>query len=156
MIFVTVGTQLPFPRLIQKMDALAGSLDEEIFAQTGPEPGDLKNLTPLTHLSPPEFAEKFTAARLIIAHAGIGTILSAKRYGKPVVLLPRKAALGEHRNDHQLATARQVERLSGVHIAWEADDLDALIAAPDLTAANQEMSSTHRALVTRLQTFIAQ
>lgn len=154
MIFVTVGTQLPFPRLIQKMDAIAGETDEEIFAQTGPEPGALSHLSPLNQLTPPEFADKFTSARLIVAHAGIGTILSAKRYGKPVVLLPRRADLGEHRNDHQLATARQVEKLTGVHIAWETDDLDALISKPALDPATEDMSPTHRALVDRLQEFI--
>jgi hypothetical protein len=34
-IFVTVGTQLPFDRLIEAIDAIAPSLNEPIFAQTG-------------------------------------------------------------------------------------------------------------------------
>lgn len=35
MIFVTVGTQLPFDRLIEMVDEAAPELDQEIFAQTG-------------------------------------------------------------------------------------------------------------------------
>lgn len=155
MIFITVGTQLPFPRLIQAMDALAPDLDEEVFAQAGPEPGETRHLDVLTHLAPAEFEAKFKAARVVVAHAGIGTILSAKRFAKPLILLPRKAALGEHRNDHQLATARQVEALPGVYIAWEADDLGPLLARNELVPANQDMSATHKALVDRLKSFVA-
>ena len=155
MIFITVGTQLPFPRLIQAMDVLAPDLGEEVFAQAGPEPGEVKNLDVLTHLAPAEFEAKFRAARVVVAHAGIGTILSAKRFGKPLVLLPRRADLGEHRNDHQLATARQVEKLPGVYIAWETGDLGPLLATRDLVPANQDMSATHKALVARLKSFVA-
>ena len=43
----------------------------------------------------------------IVAHAGMGTILTALEIGKPLLVMPRRAALGEHRNDHQLATARR-------------------------------------------------
>lgn len=92
---------------------------------------------------------------MIVAHAGIGTILSAKRWGKPLVILPRRHGLGEHRNDHQLATARQVESLPGIHVAWEAADLGPLLTLPDLTPASDAPSPSHAALIARLRTFIA-
>lgn len=155
MIFITVGTQLPFPRLIAHMDALAQHMDEDVFAQTGPDAIDTHHLTKLTHLTPPQFEDKFRAARVVVAHAGIGTILSAKRYGKPLILLPRRAGLGEHRNDHQLATAKAVETLPGIHVAWEVDALETLLAAPTLEPANETMSATHQALVSRLKDFIS-
>ena len=91
----------------------------------------------------------------MVAHAGIGTILSAKRWARPLVILPRRHALGEHRNDHQIATARQVETLPGIHVAWEAADLEALLARRDLTPANETPSPSHAALVARLRAFIA-
>ncbi len=155
MIFVTVGTQLPFPRLIRAMDALVPTLGEEILAQIGPEPVEVSHLDVLPQLTPAEFEAKFKAARVVVAHAGIGTILSAKRFGKPLILLPRKADLGEHRNDHQLATARQVETLPGVYIAWETEALGALLGQENLIPANQDMSETHKALVDRLKSFVA-
>ena len=37
--------------------------------------------------------------------------------------MPRRASLGEHRNDHQLATARQLEARAGLAVAWEAEAL---------------------------------
>ena len=116
MIFATVGTQLPFPRLIEALDRIAAESGAEIIAQTGPFDGAAPHLTCHGGLSPQEFEAHFTVARVVVAHAGIGTILSAKRYGKPLVLLPRRHALGEHRNDHQQATAKQVETLPGVYV----------------------------------------
>ena len=42
---------------------------------------------------------------LVVAHAGMGTVITAGEHGKPIVLLPRRAPLGEHNNDHQADTA---------------------------------------------------
>lgn len=155
MIFVTVGTQLPFPRLIDAMDALAPDLGEKIIAQIGPEPCVAQHLETHANLSPEAFGRLFTEARAIVAHAGIGTILSARRFGKPLILLPRRHALGEHRNDHQLATAGQVGALPGVHIAWEAGEIAPLLAAPDLAAASEAAHPNLDALIGRLSRFIA-
>lgn len=154
MIFATVGTQLPFPRLIDGLNGLAADLGEEIIAQTGPEPGDWPNLDVRPSLAPAEFTDLFTAARVVVAHAGVGTILSAKRFGKPLVLLPRRVALGEHRNDHQMATAKAVEPLPGLHIAWEVEDLSALLQEQDLACATDAPSPSHTALMARLKNFI--
>lgn len=90
----------------------------------------------------------------MVAHAGIGTILSAKRLGKPLVILPRRHALGEHRNDHQLATAREVAAQTGVYIAWETEDLAGLLARDDLVPATEVPSPSAGALIARLQGFI--
>lgn len=154
MIFVTVGTQLPFPRLIDAMDRIAGEQGERVVAQVGPEAGDWRRIEQCPTLAPAEFEALFAEARLIVAHAGIGTILSAKRIGKPLAVLPRRHALGEHRNDHQLATARAIEALPGVHVAWQAEDLPALVAARDLAPAADAESATHAALIARLKGFI--
>lgn len=155
MIFVTVGTQLPFPRLIDAMDALAPLLDEPVVAQVGPEPGGWSNIEQAPSLTPDQFEATFTDARIVVAHAGIGTILSAKRFGKPLVLAPRRHALGEHRNDHQLATAKAVEGLIGVHIAWEMAEIDELVRQTDLAAATDAPSATLSRLTDRLSQFIA-
>ncbi len=158
MIFATVGTQLPFPRLMAALDAIAATNDEEIIAQTGAftdtNPGPVKHLSLREHLTPDQFQDLFTSARIVVAHAGIGTILSAKHHGKPLVLLPRRHALGEHRNDHQLATAKQVERLPGIHIAWEETDLAGLLTGQDLSPADNSMSPSRAALLDRLRGFI--
>lgn len=154
MIFVTVGTQLPFERLLDAMDAIAADSREEIVAQTGSGQGRWSHLRSETQLHPDTFAEYFRAARIVVAHAGIGSILSAKRFGKPLVILPRRAALGEHRNDHQMATAKQVENIAGIHVAWEAEDIAALLATSDLPCASESASPSRTALIARLSGFI--
>lgn len=158
MIFVTVGTQLPFPRLIDAMDALAGDLDEPVIAQTcamrESDNARWSRLQALSQMPPDVFNARFSEARIVVAHAGIGTILSARRWGKPLVILPRRHARGEHRNDHQLATARQVARIEGIHVAWEAPELGPLIARPDLAASTQRESPEHARLLAHLRAFI--
>ena len=154
MIFVTVGTQLPFPRLISAMEALTAEMHEEVIAQTGPYEGVLAHMSGQENMIPEMFERNFTAARLVVAHAGVGSILSAKRYGKPLVVLPRRLAHDEHRNDHQLATAKAVEAVKGVHVAWQVADLGPLLARDDLEAASEDMSPSREALIGRLKGFI--
>lgn len=154
MIFATVGTQLPFPRLMGALDALQPELDEPIIAQVGRSKGHWPRLDIRPKLPPAEFDATFRAARVVVAHAGIGTILSARKMGKPLVLLPRRHALGEHRNDHQLATAHQVADLPGIHVAWEVSDLAGLLTDANLAAASPGQSPSHATLIDRIARFI--
>jgi UDP-N-acetylglucosamine transferase subunit ALG13 len=133
-IFVTVGTQLPFDRLVGAVDAWAADGDRDVFAQIGPSSLVPAHLQHARFVPPAECRERMRAADAIVAHAGMGTILSALELGKPLIVLPRRAALGEHRNEHQLATARRFAELGSVAVAFHEDELaarlDALTAAP--------------------------
>ena len=71
------------------------------------------------YLCATEYAGTLARARLIISHAGIETVISALRLGKPVVVMPRHATLGEHKNEHQLATAKRFEELQYIHVAHD-------------------------------------
>lgn len=154
MIFATVGTQLPFPRLIDALDALAPDLDEEIVAQVGPSDRTWANIRTHATLPPGEFQDLFRTARLVVAHAGIGSILSARQWQKPLVILPRRLTMGEHRNDHQIATARQVADLAGIHVAWQVEDIPGLLRDTTLPAPQPAQGHSHGALIGRLKTFI--
>jgi UDP-N-acetylglucosamine transferase subunit ALG13 len=55
-------------------------------------------------------------------------VITAGEHGKPIVLLPRLAAQGEHTNDHQLDTARWLRTRPGIHVADAEDALAARIA----------------------------
>lgn len=128
MILVTVGMQLGFDRLIRTMDAIAPSLDLPVVAQTGVSEFRPKNMEAHVRIAPDEFEALVSRSRVIISHAGIGSVLTAQRFKKPIVLLPRRASLGEHRNDHQLATARQLQSRSGILVAMDEIQLAAQIA----------------------------
>ena len=127
MIFLTVGTQLPFPRLVQAVDDWAGRHPEvEVVAQSGHGP-KAKNMTCHRFLSPEAFRETCMRADLIVSHAGTGTFLMAHQEDKPVLVMPRRAAFGEHRNDHQSATAAHFGGRRGVHVVHDAEDVGTAI-----------------------------
>lgn len=124
MIFVTVGTQLPFDRLVAAVDEWAGRRPgSEVFAQVGPTALAPRHIEYTEFISPAECRERMLSASGIVAHAGMGTILSALELGIPLLVMPRRAALGEHRNDHQLATARRFAELGRVGVAFDDEDL---------------------------------
>lgn len=126
MIFVTVGSQTPFDRLILAADEWARLHPEyEVRAQianTSCHPQFMK----FSHfMSPQEFAQTIREAQVIVAHAGMGTIISALELGKQVVVMPRRAALHETRNDHQVATAKRFGAQGRIIVASDERDLPA-------------------------------
>lgn len=128
MILLTVGTQLPFDRLTSHVDAWAArSCDEEIVAQIGPANYHPRNLRYEEFFDPRDLESLVASARLIISHAGMGSIISALTAGKPIIVVPRRADLGEHRNDHQIATARKFVGHAHVRPLFDLSDLDSAI-----------------------------
>jgi UDP-N-acetylglucosamine transferase subunit ALG13 len=126
-ILVTVGTQLPFDRLIQAVDRIAPELDEPVFAQVGKTDYVPQHMEWVAAIAPADFERRFATASRVVAHAGIGGILTARRLGKPVILFPRRAEFGEHRNDHQLATAAHLADGRTILVAQNEDELRALL-----------------------------
>ncbi|MFV0474333.1 MAG: glycosyltransferase [Pikeienuella sp.] len=132
MIFLTLGTQLPFDRLTRALDEAAAGADEPVFGQIGKTGYRPAHFEFRDFISPAEFAEKFEAARVVVGHAGIGTILSGMRMEKPLILMARRAEFKEHRNDHQLATVAQMRKIPGIHVVDTAEEIRALLQRPDL------------------------
>lgn len=124
MIFVTTGTQVPFNRLLKAIDAIAGELDgEEIIVQAYGVNFKPKYFKVRTVMPPEEYHRIFDEARLIVSHAGIGSIVSALMIGKPILIMPRKASLNEHVDDHQMDTAHTLENLGFVPVAYDQKNL---------------------------------
>jgi UDP-N-acetylglucosamine transferase subunit ALG13 len=153
-IFVTTGTQLAFPRLLGAIDAIAPGLGEPVIAQVGADPEARQHIETHDYLHPARFEELFNTARVIVAHAGVGTILMAKRLRKPLILVPRRYDMGEHRNDHQQATAREVASTPGVRVAWDLDLLSEMIRVLDPIPAEPGLSQQAESLIARVRRFI--
>jgi UDP-N-acetylglucosamine transferase subunit ALG13 len=143
-IFLTVGTQLPFDRLVGAVDRWAGQNGAAMFAQIGPGGRAPRHAGHRELLDPQECSRRIAAADVVVAHAGVGTILAALQAGRPVLVVPRRARLGEHRNDHQLATARRLGALEGVTVVEDEQHvgtaLDALIRDPGTTRLADQAS----------------
>jgi len=119
MIFVAVGTQFPFDRLVRYVDEWLMSHDviEPAFAQIGT--GDyLPQVMTWEHFIDSEtYLEKIKQADLIISHAGMGNIITAIEQQTPIIVVNRQQALGEHRNDHQADGLEWMAKLDGVYTA---------------------------------------
>jgi UDP-N-acetylglucosamine transferase subunit ALG13 len=96
----------------------------------------------IEHLSPREFRETLATAKVVVAHAGIGTILTALELGVPALVLPRRAALREMRNDHQLATARRLGERGLVAVAYDESELRARLDDLTRLGAPERIPST--------------
>lgn len=128
MIFVTVGTQLPFERLIKAMDAWAARNPmEQVFAQVGHSAYRPRNMEWTEFMPPDMFRAKCEAADLMVSHAGIGNILLAIELQKSIILIPRLAQLKEHVDDHQMATVRRFKEKAGIVVVDDASELDEAI-----------------------------
>ena len=129
MIFVTVGSQMPFDRLIRAVDRWAMThADQQVVAQIGDSAYVPQAMAYDHSLPPAEFVRRMMEAEVVIAHAGMGTIISAAEFCKPMVLLPRRGSLRETRNDHQVATAKWLRTKPGIFVADSEDELPAVLA----------------------------
>jgi len=123
MIFLTVGTQFPFDRLIKAVDEAVGCDGEEVFAQIGMSSYEPLNFRAVVSLDKDQFDRYFREASGIIGHAGMGTISLALEWNKPLLVLPRRKKYGEVVNDHQVGIAQKFEELGHLLAAYEAEDL---------------------------------
>jgi len=155
LIFVTVGAQMHFDRLVRVIDEWAGQGGEaEIFAQIGPAEYEPKNIRFVKFIPPGEFRKVMVQADGIISHAGMGTIITALELSKPILVVPRQAALGETRNDHQIATARRFQEDGKVLAAFSDDEIIAGIEALGTFEVSQNIGQHASAeLLQRIRSF---
>ena len=132
MIFLSVGTQEPFDRLAAAVDQWAAVHDVPVFGQLGAmKPGSYRpqHFEWSAFLPADQYLDKLRESRLLVAHVGMGSIISALTHGKPLVMLARRASLGEHRNEHQLASAERFRGRPGLHVADDEQEVGARIDA---------------------------
>jgi UDP-N-acetylglucosamine transferase subunit ALG13 len=154
LIFVTIGSMFPFDRLIRAMDAwAAAAATEGPGGPGGPGPVDLvaqigegsyrpAHMRWVKSLERADYARTVMEAELVVAHAGMGSVITAGEHGKPIVLLPRRAGLGEHTNDHQVDTARWLRGRPGLFVADAETDLPAAIAAARAGGGQASLGAT--------------
>lgn len=157
MIFITVGSMFPFDRLVSAIDNLAPDFSGQNFlAQIGAGRYSPKNIRFVRSLESTSFAQTVEAAHLIVAHAGMGSIITALQARKPIVVLPRDKGLGEVTTDHQVATARRLQGKPGVFVSMREVELaDCIAEALDGGVKPEPMASPSLAsLTSKLRSFI--
>ncbi len=126
MIFVTVGSQkFQFNRLLRKLDELVenGTIQDEIFAQTGYSDYCPQRYAYKQFLDRDEFVELLSRCHTVVTHGGTGVIINAVKMGKKVIAVPRLAKFGEHVDDHQLQLLGQFSEMSLIEACYDTETL---------------------------------
>jgi UDP-N-acetylglucosamine transferase subunit ALG13 len=129
-IFVTVGTQLaPFDRLLRAVSSL--SPGEELVVQYGTSKIRPSGARCFDFLPFDECLEHIRQARVVVAHAGVGTAMVALLNAKRPVVMPRLKELGEEdSDDHQREFARKLQDAGlGILVEDPADLKNAVVRA---------------------------
>lgn len=157
-IFVTVGTQLAFDRMVDMVDRWARlNPSIEIVAQVGPTTRLFSHLRCSQFLSPSEATKLMSTADVVVSHAGMGSILTALKHHRPIIIMARQAAQGEHRNDHQLATARWLKNRPGISVAEDEAGLHTLLDQRTQLLAESGLSDhADEKLLSNIRNFIVQ
>jgi len=140
LIFVTVGSELAFDRMLSVIDAWAIGSRDNVFAQTGYSELRLVNVRHKQFLHPDEFSRCVSECSVMIAHAGMGSILTAMQHCKPIIIMPRRVKFNETRNDHQVATARKLSGREGVFVAMDEAELKQQLDRVHLLTAGDAVS----------------
>ena len=145
-ICVTVGTlSLQFDRLLRFL-ASVGLRDCSGLIQFGGSDAALLepvrgNFNTQAFVPDKELDHAIVMSHVVIAHAGIGSIIKANSLKRPLVLLPRLEKYGEHFDDHQLQIVEVIRYIPGIFVSDDsADDfrqkvLKSLIAPPAVASA---------------------
>lgn len=153
MILVTVGTnEAPFDRLLRAVDGRPLGSGEELVVQHGPSIVRPRGAECHEILPYDELASAIRRARVVITHAGVGSIMTALANGKRPVAVPRSRVLGEAVDDHQLALARRLHAEGLVTCAETEEEIHAALAEapPPVTV---ELGASRR-LVADLKAFV--
>jgi len=151
MIFVTVGTnEAPFDRMLRGLDG--PELGEEVVVQHGSCSVRPRQASCTESFRYDELVELVRRARIVVSHAGVGSVLTALANGKRPIVVPRLHRFGEAVDDHQLVFAQRLEQAGLVTLVENPDDLvHALRRAPESASIRLQPDSR---LVEDLRAFV--
>ncbi len=141
--FVSVGNATqPFIRLLAAVDAVAQELPQPVIVQAGSASFHSDRCSVCAFTSMSRFEELVRESELLILHAGAGSVMHAIAARKVPVVMARRAALGEHVDDHQVELAHELEQAGRVVVAEDGDGL--LAACLGALAAQRRLSAEAR------------
>lgn len=125
-LFVTVGLeQRPFDRFLKAVDQ---GIERRIFpletlVQRGHSNHIPERCPSVPFLPYDEMVDALKSSDVVIAHAGVGTLLQCLHQKKIPILYPRRARLGEHVDDHQIMFAQVIEARKRALVAYDPERL---------------------------------
>jgi UDP-N-acetylglucosamine transferase subunit ALG13 len=109
-VFVTLGTLgFPFVGLLERLRTiLPPTVAVTVQDGTGAARFDWPGAAVTSMMTLEELRSAMKAADVVVAHAGIGSALVALEAGRMPILVPRLQSRGEHVDDHQVQTCRNL------------------------------------------------
>lgn len=135
---VSVGTQrgYPFIGLLKAVVPLLRDMDEVLF-QTGDADVASLGIHGVDSIPHGDLLQAIQDADVVITHAGVGAAITALEAGKHPILIPRRAALREHVDDHQVQVARELSRRGLATLRYPED-----LAFDDVVEASRRSTRT--------------
>jgi UDP-N-acetylglucosamine transferase subunit ALG13 len=154
-LFATVGATLPFPRLVESVEALTlqGEISEEVIVQRGVGAEAPRSIRSFESAPFHEMLATMRRANVVVCHGGTGSLITALQAGCHVIAMPRRFSLGEHYDDHQLEIVSAFADRGLIQVANSEEQL--LIAIRNLPGRNRKMATSDYAeLAAHLQSII--
>jgi UDP-N-acetylglucosamine transferase subunit ALG13 len=151
MILVTVGTnEARFDRLLRAFEADPSR--EELLVQHGPSPIRPPGATCVDYLPYDRLVHAIHRARVVVTHAGVGSIMTALANGKRPVVVPRLRRFGEAVDDHQVQLGLRLHEAGLVTFVERPEEIRTALDAVD---HGQPLDlGPDRRLVTELRDFV--
>lgn len=130
MIFVTIGTSEPFDRLLGVVAECVG--DERVIVQCGASSFRPEGVEYVDFLPYDALVDHVRRARAVIAHAGVGTVMTVLANGKRPIVMPRLRRFGEAVDDHQVTFAQELAAKGVIHVVNSPSDLSEILGGSDL------------------------
>jgi UDP-N-acetylglucosamine transferase subunit ALG13 len=156
-VFVTVGSMLPFDRLVRAADIAASELGDraEFVAQIGDSNYRPQHMTAEKMLTPEQFRRRVEWSDVIVSHVGMGTVITASDCRKKLIAIPRRPELSEVTSAHQIATARWLRDRNGVVIIEDESLIRRELEQLDSSATTELTDSgTRKNLISAVRDFV--
>lgn len=128
MIFVTVGTQKQqFVRLLDMLENSKELEKDKIIVQAGYTKYESEKLNIFDFISFEKIEKYIEDSEFVICHGGVGSIFTALKKNKKVLVVPRLSKYKEHINDHQLEICKQLEKDGYILYLKEDKDFDKIV-----------------------------
>lgn len=127
-VLITTGTaeEYDFSRLLKIIDELCDRqilLSDDLIVQSNGNTYIPKNFEVHSMFSRAKFEQALQDADYLISHAGTGSVISALKAEKKVILFPRLEQYGELIDNHQLEICKAFEEKGYVLVAKDKEEL---------------------------------
>lgn len=160
LLVATVGATLPFPRLVATVlqAKKAGLISEDVLlqvAQGADQIAPVPGVTIVDSLSFDDLRNALAKARIVISHGGTGSIITALQAQCGTIVIPRRFALGEHYDEHQLEISEAFEARGLIQLAHDMQTLAAALPAAR-KAEPRPVRTDYSGLVELLDRFVTE